>query len=164
MSTTAVAPVVAPPARESVPPTVDVHQHLLGEPLVEALSRRTEAPMLIRRREGWTFRVPAEPDSVLAFDATDVAGRSAALAEDGVDRALVALSTALGIESLPGDEALELIEAHHQGLDALPAEFSGWGAVQLESPDPFEVDAALGRGRVGITLPAPALADLDSLA
>jgi 6-methylsalicylate decarboxylase len=145
-------------------PTVDVHQHLLGERLVEALARRTEAPMLIRRREGWTFRVPAEPDSVLAFDATDVAGRSAALAADGVDRALVALSTALGVESLPGDEALELIEAHHQGLDDLPAEFSGWGAVQLESPDPLEVDAALDRGRVGITLPAPALADLDSLA
>jgi predicted TIM-barrel fold metal-dependent hydrolase len=149
---------------ESVPPTVDVHQHLLGEPLVDALARRTEAPMLIRRREGWTFRVPAEPDSVLAFDATDVAGRAAALAEDGVDRALVALSTALGVESLPGEEALELIEAHHQGLDDLPTAFSGWGAVQLESPDPFEVDAALGRGRVGITLPAPALADLDSLA
>jgi hypothetical protein len=145
-------------------PTVDVHQHLLGEPLVEALARRTEAPMLIRRREGWTFRVPAEPDSVLAFDATDVAGRTEALAEDGVNRALVALSTALGVESLPGEEALELIEAHHQGLDDLPAEFSGWGAVQLESPDPFEVDAALDRGRVGITLPAPALADLDSLA
>jgi 6-methylsalicylate decarboxylase len=149
---------------ESVPPTVDVHQHLLGEPLVEALAHRTEAPMLICRREGWTFRVPAEPDSVLAFDATDVAARAAALAEDGVDRALVALSTALGVESLPGDEALELIEAHHQGLDDLPAEFSGWGAVQLESPDPLEVDAALDRGRVGITLPAPALADLDSLA
>src|ERR1700742_3184163 len=159
MSTAAVAPVVASPAIESVPPTVDVHQHLLGEPLIEALARRTAAPMLIRRREGGTFRVPAEPDSVLAFDPTDVARRSASLTADGVDRALVALSTALGVESLPGDESLELIEAHHQGLDALPAEFGGWGAVQLESPDPFEVDAALDRGRVGLTLPAPPLAD-----
>ena len=43
--------------------SVDVHQHLLGEPLIEALARRTAAPRLIRRREGWTFRVAAEPDS-----------------------------------------------------------------------------------------------------
>ncbi|HVW45955.1 MAG TPA: hypothetical protein VHA76_02795 [Solirubrobacterales bacterium] len=144
--------------------TFDVHQHLLGEPLVAALARRSEAPRLIRRRDGWTFRLAAEPDSVLAFEATDVIGRAAALADDGVDRAVVALSTALGIESLPGEEALELIEAHHQGLDDLPSEFAGWGAVQLEAPDPAEVDVALDRGRVGITLPAPALADLDSLA
>jgi predicted TIM-barrel fold metal-dependent hydrolase len=163
-ATPAIGVTVAGVPTESAAPTVDVHQHLLGEPLVEALARRTEAPMLIRHREGWIFRVPAEPDSVLAFGATDVAGRAAALDEDGVDRALVALSTALGVESLPGEEALELIEAHHQGLDDLPTEFGGWGAVQLESPDPFEVDAALDRGRVGITLPAPALADLDSLA
>jgi len=148
----------------SQPPAIDVHQHLLGEPLVEALARRTEAPMLVRRPGSWTFRVPAEPDSVLAFEATDVLGRAAALHDDGVDRALVALSTALGIESLPGEEARGLIEAHHQGLDDLPSEFAGWGAVQLEAPDPAEVDAALDRGRVGITLPAPALADLDSLA
>jgi predicted TIM-barrel fold metal-dependent hydrolase len=81
-----------------------------------------------------------------------------------VDRALVALSTALGIESLPGEEALPLLEAHHQGIEALPAEFGGWGAVQLEAPDPTAVDAALDRGCVGITLPAPALATPGALA
>ncbi|HEX4753354.1 MAG TPA: hypothetical protein VH268_10665, partial [Solirubrobacterales bacterium] len=76
--------------------TIDVHQHLLGEPLIEELARRTAPPMLIRRDDGWTFRVPAEPDSVLYFEATDAGLRVAELAEDGVDRALVALSTALG--------------------------------------------------------------------
>jgi 6-methylsalicylate decarboxylase len=144
--------------------TVDVHQHLLGEPLVEALARRTAAPALVRRREGWTFKVAAEPDSVLSFEATDADLRRSALAQDGVDRALVALSTALGIESLPAEEALPLLEAHHQGIEALPAEFGGWGAVQLEAPDPIEVDGALDRGCVGITLPAPALATPEALA
>jgi hypothetical protein len=137
---------------------VDVHQHLLGEPLIEALARRNAAPALVRRREGWTFRVAAEPDSILTFEATDVELRRFDLETDGIDRALVALSTALGIESLPTAEAMPLIEAHHRGLDALPPEFGGWGAVPLAEPDPLDVDAALDRGCVGITLPATALA------
>ncbi len=138
---------------------VDVHQHLLGEPLIEALSRRNQAPALVRRRDGWTFRVAAEPDSVLTFEATDVELRRADLAADGVDRALIALSTALGIESLPPEESLPLIEAHHQGIEALPPEFAGWGAVPLagEDADPDDVDAALARGCVGVSLPASAL-------
>jgi 6-methylsalicylate decarboxylase len=141
--------------------TVDVHQHLLGEPLIEALARRTAAPRLIPRREGWTFRVAAEPDSILAVEATDAELRRADLEADGIDQALVALSTALGIETLPSDEAAALIEAHHQGLEELPVEFRGWGAVPLAGPepDPADVDAALDRGCVGITLPATALAD-----
>ncbi|HTT94339.1 MAG TPA: hypothetical protein VMF55_06675 [Solirubrobacterales bacterium] len=140
-------------------PTVDVHQHLLGEPLIAALARRKAAPRLIARREGWTFRLAAEPDSILAPEATDAELRRADLEADGIDRALVALSTALGIESLPGAEAAALIEAHHQGLEELPVEFRGWGAVALADPDPAAVDAALDRGCVGITLPATALAD-----
>jgi 6-methylsalicylate decarboxylase len=140
---------------------VDVHQHLLGEPLIEALARRTAAPRLIPRREGWTFRVAAEPDSILALEATDAELRRADLEADGIDRALVALSTALGIETIPYEEATALIEAHHQGLEELPVEFRGWGAVPLADPelDPTAVDAALDRGCVGITLPATALAD-----
>jgi hypothetical protein len=140
---------------------VDVHQHLLGEPLIEALVRRTAAPRLIPRRDGWTFKVAAEPDSILAVEATDAELRRADLEADGIDRALVGLSTALGVESLPDEEAVDLIEAHHQGLEELPIEFCGWGAVPLAGPglDPAGVDAALDRGCVGITLPANALAD-----
>jgi 6-methylsalicylate decarboxylase len=140
--------------------TIDVHQHLLGEPLIEALAARTVAPMLIRGRDGWTFRVPAEPDSLLRFETADADLRRGELAGDGVDLALVALSTALGIESLPTEESLPLIEAHHRGIESLPAEFGGWGAVPLGGPEvePSDVDAALDRGCVGITLPASALA------
>lgn len=140
---------------------IDVHQHLLGEELVAALARRTEAPMLVRRRDGWTFKVAAEPDSVLTFDATDAELRRADLGEDGIDRALVALSTALGIETLPVEDSLALIEAHHQGIEALPPEFGGWGPVPLAEPelDPADVDTALDRGCVGISLPAAALID-----
>ncbi len=142
---------------------VDVHQHLLTEPLIAELSRRRRPPALVRRGGGWTFRVAGEPDSVLALEATDVEIRRAQLRADGVDRALVALSAALGIESLPGEEAAPLLRAHHDGLEALPEQFAGWGAVQLEVPDPAGVDAAIERGCVGVSLPAAALADPAAL-
>jgi len=137
---------------------VDVHQHLLSEPLIGALSRRQSPPMLRRLGGGWTLRVSGEPDSTLSLAATDPAVRGEELRGDEVDRALVALSTALGIETLPAEESLPLLEAHHRGLEQLPAGFGGWGAVQLEAPDPAEVDAVIGRGCVGLSLPASALA------
>jgi 6-methylsalicylate decarboxylase len=143
---------------------IDVHQHLLSEGLIEELARRRRPPMLVRQGEGWTFCLGGEPDSVLSFDATNVALRALEIQRENIDLALVALSTALGIETLPAEEALPLLEAHHRGIDELPASFGGWGAVQLEAPDPAEVDAAIGRGRVGISLPATALAGPDALA
>src|SRR5215218_9883955 len=107
----------------------DVHQHLLGQPLIAALAQRRRPPALIRRRGGWTFRLAGEADSVLSVDATDAQLRHAELRRDGVDRALVALSSALGIETLPGEEAVPLLEAHLHGVEALPARFGVWGAV-----------------------------------
>lgn len=136
---------------------IDVHQHLLAENLIAELARRREPPALIRRRDGWTFRVAGEPDTVLAFEATDVDARAEQLRRDGIDRALVSLSTALGVETLPPDEAADLLDAHQRDLEGLPSEFSGWGAVQLRRPDPGDVDAAVERGCVGISLPAAAL-------
>lgn len=138
--------------------SVDVHQHLLPEQLIAELARRQKPPMLVRRRGGWTFRVGGEPDSVLSFDATNVALRTVEIRRDDVDRALVALSSALGIETLPAEEALPLLEAHHRGIEDLPSGFGGWGAVQLEAPDPAEVDAVIARGCIGVSLPATALA------
>src|SRR4051794_21309552 len=142
---------------------VDVHQHLLGEPLIAELARRRRPPALRRRRGGWTFQVAGEPDTFLASEAIDAEHRSEELRREEIDLALVALSTALGIEALPGDEAAPLLAAHQHGLEALPDRFGGWGAVQLEAPDPTEVDAALARGCVGLSLPAVALADPDGL-
>jgi predicted TIM-barrel fold metal-dependent hydrolase len=137
---------------------IDVHQHLLGEPLIAELARRQEAPALLRRGRGWTFRVSGEPDTLLARVDADADVRDEELRRDGVDRALVALSSALGIETLPTDEAKLLLDAYHQGADALPARFGAWGAVSLAEPDPDDVDALVARGLVGVSLPASALA------
>lgn len=136
----------------------DVHQHLLGAPLIAELARRRRPPALVRRRGGWTFRLAGEPDSPLSLDATDADLRHEQLRRDGVDRALVALSGALGVESLPAEEAAPLLEAHQRTTEALPPRFGAWGALQLEAPDAADVDALLARGAVGLSLPATALA------
>jgi hypothetical protein len=107
--------------------------------------------------------VAGEPDTFLASEAIDAELRTEELRREEIDRALVALSAALGIEALPGDEAAPLLAAHQLGLEALPDRFGGWGAVQLEQPDPTEVDAALARGCAGLSLPAAALADPDQI-
>src|SRR3954470_14665239 len=95
---------------------VDVHQHLLGEPLIAELARRRRPPALRRRRGGWAFQVAGEPDTFLASEATDAGLRTAELRREEIDRALVALSTALGVEALPGEEAEPLLEAHQLGV------------------------------------------------
>lgn len=144
--------------------SVDAHQHLLSEPLISELARRKKPPLLVQRRGGgWTFKVAGEPDSVLSVEATDVETRWAQVRRDEIDRALLSLSAALGIETLPPEQAAPLLEAHHAGIEVLPARFGSWGAVRLREPDPGDVDASLKRGCVGISLPATALASPDAL-
>jgi predicted TIM-barrel fold metal-dependent hydrolase len=140
------------------PPRVDVHQHLLGEPLRAALAARTALPRLRRRDRAWVLEVAGEPPYRLDPRSEDVGARVALAEADGLDLALVSLSTALGIEGLARDDAAELIDAYERGLEELPRRFAGWGSAPLADPDPDDVDALLRRGRVGLTLPAGALA------
>src|SRR5208282_3375542 len=82
---------------------------------------------------------------------------------DGLDAALVCLSSPLGIESLPRAQSLALLDAYHEGALALAAPFGVWGAIPLDRPSPADVDRALAGGCVGISLPAGALADFELL-
>ena len=137
---------------------IDVHQHLWPEPLVAALARRSEAPRMRRRREGWIVEVPGEPDSPVDLAAHDADARAELVRADGLDRAFVALSSPLGIESLPPDAARPLLDAWHAGAAAFPAALSAWAAPCLTDPDPHDVGALLDDGFVGACLPAEALA------
>ena len=82
---------------------------------------------------------------------------------DGLDRALLCLSSPLGIEWLPREQAHELIDAYHEGALSLGDPFGVWGAIALDGADPDDVDGALARGCVGLSLPAGALASVDAL-
>ena len=118
-------------------PRYDIHQHLWPEPFLAALEGRTAAPLLRRERDGGTTLVlagePAAP-----FDAAphDPARRLEELRADGVDRALVCLSSPLGIEALPRAEAQPVLDAWHDGVFALGEPFGVWGAVALDGPRP----------------------------
>jgi 6-methylsalicylate decarboxylase len=142
----------------------DVHQHLWSAPLVEALSRRRELPF-IRREHGLTvLYLAGEQPYVIDLDAEAPDGRADLVARDGLDRALVCMSSPLGIEALPRAGAVELIDAYHEGALALGEPFGVWGALALDHPDPDDVSRALDRGCVGISLPAGALGSVDMLA
>jgi 6-methylsalicylate decarboxylase len=134
---------------------VDIHQHLWPAPLIEALRARRTPPRL----RGWTLELPGEPDSPIDPAWHDAEARAAQAIADGLDLALVSLSSPLGIETLPADEAVELLEAYHDGTLGLPAPFGGWAAACLTAVDPGAVYRHLARGLVGLQLPATALLD-----
>jgi 6-methylsalicylate decarboxylase len=143
---------------------VDVHQHLWTEPLVAALEQRSELPF-VRREHGLTVLfLGGERPYVLDMPSEAPAGRAALVERDGLDRALVCLSSPLGIESLPRAQAEPLLDAYHDGAHALDHRFGVWGAIALDHPRADDVDRVLERGCVGISLPAGALAGVDSLA
>ena len=136
---------------------IDVHQHLWPESLLAELARRGGAPRLRRRREGWLVEVPGEPAAAVELADHDPDRRVDLLRADGVDRAYVALSSPLGIEALPPDDAQPLLDAWHEGAASLPGEFGAWAAPSVNEPDPAHLGRLLDRGFIGACLPAEAL-------
>jgi hypothetical protein len=143
---------------------IDVHQHLWTEPLLDCLAARRTLPF-VRRAGGLTIlHCAGEQPYMVDVEAESPQRRASLIEADGLDLALVALSSAIGVEALPRSQACELIEAHLQGALALPEAFAAWGPVPLDPPDPGDVDRLLARGCVGVSLPAAALAGPDALA
>ena len=142
-----------------MPQAIDIHQHLWPEQLLRALSGRSEAPMLARHRTGWTLSVPGDGEQPIDLTDHDPTRRAALAQADGLDLALIAPSTPLGIESLPEAEAEALVDAYHEGAAELPPPFRAWAAVSLTKPDPGALESKLEEGFVGACLPATALTD-----
>jgi hypothetical protein len=136
----------------------DVHQHLWPEGFVAALARRSDAPAVRRDGRAWVISVPGEPDSPFGTVAHDPVVRAAGLAASGLDRALLCMSTPLGIEALDEDVARPLLDAWHDGVFAAGEAFGVWGALPVHGATPADVGALLDRGAVGVSLPAAALA------
>jgi 6-methylsalicylate decarboxylase len=136
---------------------IDIHQHLWTDPLVAALAAR-ETPPYVRFDGGEAvLHAPGETPALLATGPEEIDRRVERLEADGLDLALVCLSSPLGIEALPREEALPLIDAYEEGVSDLPEGFRAWGAIALDGLDPDDVDDKLDRGFVGVSLPAEAL-------
>jgi hypothetical protein len=85
---------------------------------------------------------PAEPDSALQDRDHDPVARAAEAGREGIDRIVVSLSTALGIEALPADEARPLVDAFNHGILELGGPFELWGSALTA----HDVDALLDAG------------------
>jgi hypothetical protein len=142
-----------------VPAATDIHQHLWPEPLLAALARRGEPPMLVRGGRGWTLRVAGEPDAALDLADHDPERRATLAEADGLARVVIAPSVPLGIEALPPGEAEPLLEAYHEGVAALPAPFHAWAAMGAGPPDPSRLARRLDAGFVGLCVSAHEPAD-----
>jgi hypothetical protein len=143
---------------------IDVHQHLWTEPFVDALAARGELPFVRRERGLSVLYSAGERPYVIDVAAESGVRRAELLARDGLDRALICMSSPLGVERLARDDAVPLLDAYHDGALALGEPFGVWGSLALDRLDPDDVDRALARGCVGISVPAGALAGCDALA
>jgi len=142
---------------------VDIHQHVWTSPLLDALAERTCLPF-VRRTDGLTvLHCGGELPYVIDTDAECAARRAQLLRRDGVDLAVIAPSSPIGIEALRRDVAAELISAHLDGVLALGDGFAAWGPIGLDAPEPSDVDELLGRGCTGISVPACALRGREAL-
>jgi 6-methylsalicylate decarboxylase len=134
----------------------DVHQHLWSEPLVAALAARAQAPRI--RRDGllWRLDLPSEPSCTVDVDGDDPDRRASLVCLDGLDRALIAPSLALGCEP-------DVLAAYHEGCEGLPHTFGAWATVDPRTATPAEVAGLLDRGFAGLCLPASALGTAAAL-
>lgn len=146
---------------------VDVHQHLWPEPFVEALRARTRPPLL----RDWTLHTATEAPYAVNPAEHDPARRSEQ--DRAAARVLVSLSSPLGIEDLPPDEAQPLLDAWHAGANRLPEPFAAWASVSHREPDLDRLKdlmvtggtpaGSAARGCVGLQISATQLATPRSL-
>ena len=146
---------------------LDVHQHIWTAPLIEALAARSELPFIRLRGAIAELHAAGERPCAIDLNSEAPSRRTRLLDADRIELAVIALSSPIGIEALPRDEALPLIDAHLEGVQALGHRFAAWGPLPLDNPDPDDVDDVLARGCIGVSMPAGALAtprDLDAAA
>jgi hypothetical protein len=141
-----------------------VHQHLWPAALIAALARRRTPPGLYRSGGDWMLRLTGERACRIDLDDHDPDARAAAVHADGLDRALICLSSPLGIEALPAEETGPLLATFHAGVLEFGEPFGLWGAVALEDPRADTADALLAAGAVGLSVPAGALTTRRGLA
>ena len=78
---------------------VDVHQHIWTPPLLDALAARHSLPF-VRREQGVTV-LHSSAERPYVIGAETVSERARLVRDDGVDLALIAISSPIGIEAPP---------------------------------------------------------------
>ncbi|MBO0769373.1 MAG: amidohydrolase family protein [Solirubrobacterales bacterium] len=140
---------------------IDVHQHIWTEPLRRALEARNELP-LIRVQNGLSIlHCQGEHPYVIDTESETPTARTELLDQDGLDSAVIAISSPIGIEALRRDQAIPLLDAHLSGVAELGPRFKAWGPLPTDRTQPADVDPLAAKGCAGISLSAGALASPD---
>ena len=138
--------------------SVDVHQHLWPEAVFRVLERRSAPPKATWAGERWRVDLAGEP----SFDADPSEHDSDERAQSlTVDRALVALSSPVGLEALRARDALAVIAAWQEAAKQLPDELGWWAATPASLQGEGEAalaQEAIADGAAGLCLPATRLA------
>ena len=133
---------------------IDCHQHLWPPALIQALRDRKTAPRL----DGWTLHTDGESPFGMDESAHDVEARRKQERREGNDRVLLSLSSPLGIEQLPFEEARHLISVWHESALQLGDPFWIWAATPVVEFDLDGLATILRQARVGgLQLPATAM-------
>jgi 6-methylsalicylate decarboxylase len=132
-------------------PTIDFHQHLWPEPLIELLSRRDKPPRL----RGSVLELAGELESEIDLRAHELEARLALLDRWDIVSAVVSLQPTLGLAELPEGEATEIVAAYENGIFELASAAPG-RIVPLAAGS--ELD-----GFAGACVGAPELMDLERL-
>jgi 6-methylsalicylate decarboxylase len=132
--------------------STDIHQHLWPPSFFSALSARSQPPRL----QGRTLALAGSPTWELDVESHDLDTRLEIMDRLELDRAIVSLQPTLGIDQLPSDEALELIETWETGVLELAAA-AGGRIVPLAAREP-------AAGFAGVCVRGADLLDLDALA
>jgi predicted TIM-barrel fold metal-dependent hydrolase len=104
-----------------------------------------------------------EPACAIAAAAHDPERRLALLDACGIDVAVISISTPIGAEALPAEEARPLLDAYHDGIAEVTAASGGrlraFAAACLDAPDAGAAELAvrLADGFAGLSLPSEAL-------
>jgi hypothetical protein len=138
--------------------SVDVHQDLWPEAVFRVLERRSAPPKATWAGERWRVDLAGEP----SFDADPSEHDSDERAQSlTVDRALVALSSPVGLEALRARDALAVIAAWQEAAKQLPDELGWWAVTPAALQGEGEAELAqeaIADGAAGLCLPANRLA------
>jgi 6-methylsalicylate decarboxylase len=142
--------------------SVDVHQHLWPEAVLRVLERRGVAPKARWQDHRWLIDLAGEPTFQVDPKDHEPDARASALT---VDKALVALSSPVGIEAMPLRDALAAIAVWQEAATALRPELGWWASTPAALTGDGEADIAkeaIAAGAAGVTLPADRLASPTS--
>ena len=139
---------------------IDMHAHWVPKEVSALLRTRTKVPMIRRGDDGREYLHSLFRPAPIDENFDDLGARLADMDRNGYQRAVLSLTTVLGVECLPLAEALPLCRAHNDAAAAAcaahPDRFSAFAAVPVADLDAglkeFERAMALP-GIIGALLP-----------